>query len=53
METIYLMSTAILSALNSRKKFVISLTYLFELPDFEDGATGKSQKIKFSKIQNF
>ena len=52
METTYLMSKAISSALNRRKNFHLSHG-LFELSDFEDDATGKSQKIKFSKIQNF
>ena len=45
METTYLMSKAILSALNRRKFFYLSRV-LFELSDFKDGATGKSQKIK-------
>ena len=45
METTYLMSKAISSALNRRKNFHLSRV-LFELSDFEDGATGKSQKIK-------
>ena len=40
METTYLMSKAIPSPLNRIKKF-------------EDGGTGKGQKIKFSKFQNF
>ena len=52
METTCLISKAISSASNRRKNFHLSHV-LFELSDFEDGATGKSQKIKFSKIQNF
>ena len=50
METTLLMSKAILSALKRRKKFSslsLSLSHvLFELSEFEEGATEKSQKIK-------
>ena len=52
METTFLMSKAISSALNRRKKIYLSHV-VFELSDFEDGTTGKSQKIQFSKIQYF
>ena len=45
METTYLLSKAISSDLNKRKNFHLSHV-LFELLDFKDGATGKSQKIK-------
>ena len=53
METTYLMAKAISSASNKTKKFSSLSRVLFELSDFEDGATRKSQKIKFSKFQNF
>ena len=52
METTYLMSKAISSAPSRGKIFHLSHV-LFELSDFEDGATGKSQNIKFSIIQYF
>ena len=52
METTYLMSKTISSASNRRKFFHLSRV-LFELSDFEDGATGKGQKIKFSKNSKF
>ena len=45
METTYLMSKAISLASNRRKNFHLSRV-LFELSDFEVGATGKSQKKK-------
>ena len=45
METTYLMSKAISSASIEEKNFHLSHV-VFELSDFEDGATGKSQKIK-------
>ena len=46
METAYVMSKAISSASNRRKKFSSLSHVVFELSDFKDGATGKSQKIK-------
>ena len=52
METTYLVLRAISSASNRRKNFHLSRV-LFELSDFEDGETEKSQKIKWSKFQNF
>ena len=45
METAYLMLKAISSASNRRKNFHLS-HLVFELSDFKDGATGKSQKTK-------
>ena len=45
METTYLMSKAISSASNKKKNFHLSRVF-FELSDFEDGATGKIQRIK-------
>ena len=56
METTYLTSKAISSASNRTKKFSSLSRVLFELSDFEDGATGKKPKdkvIKISKFQNF
>ena len=35
-----------------KKNFNLSHV-VFELSEFEDGETGKSQKIKWSKFQNF
>ena len=52
MKTTYSMSKAISSAFSRRKNFHLSHV-LFELSDFKDGATGKSQKVKFSKIPYF
>ena len=53
METTYLMSKAISSASNRRKKFS-SLSYVvFEISDFEGGATGKSQKDKVLENSKF
>ena len=43
METTYLMQKAISSASNRRKKFHLSHV-VFELSDFEDGATGKAKR---------
>ena len=45
METTYLMSKAISSSSNRKKNFHLS-HLLFELSNFKDDATGKSQKIK-------
>ena len=52
METEYLMSKAISSALNRRKNFHPSHVF-FELSDFEDDATGKSKKDEVLKNSKF
>ena len=46
METTYLMSKAISSALNRRKIFSSLSSTLFELSDLEESVTEKGQKIK-------
>ena len=52
METTYLMSKAISSALNRRKNFHLSRV-LFELSDFEDGAQEKAKRSSSRKFKIF
>ena len=49
METTYLTSKAISSVSNRKKNLHLSHV-LFKLSGFEDGATGKSQNINWSKF---